>query len=385
MTFPLNLFHDFGVEWTLLLSALIGGGFGFMLERGGFGSSKVLAGIFYGKDWRVLKVMFTAIVTAMLGLYLLQGLGLVVMDGIAFRPTFLWPQIVGGLLLGVGFVTAGYCPGTSVVGLVSGKLDALLTMVGIVLGIGVFEEAFRWLSPLYLAGDMGRVSLPQWLGVPTGVVVAGVVAMALGAFALVGWAGRRSSGSKVARRGWTAGGAAVFAGALVALVQFAGPGDARAVTPAVQLGAAPRIAALELASWAVEERGDYLVLDLRAAGAAPELPSALSLGADALMNLRTRPVLPRDRVLVVVDETGEGPAERVASSLRASGLQAQVLEGGAEAWSRQVMDPAAEAPAARAWRVRGAGESAFGGAPPPPRAKKILVPQTAKKKGGGCS
>ncbi|MBC8403658.1 MAG: YeeE/YedE family protein, partial [Planctomycetes bacterium] len=113
MNFPFNAFTEMGIDATLLVSLFIGIGFGFMLEKGGFGSSKVLAGIFYGKDWRVLKVMFTAIVTAMLGLYASQGLGLVNMDLINFRPTFLGGQIVGGLLLGAGFVTAGYCPGTS--------------------------------------------------------------------------------------------------------------------------------------------------------------------------------------------------------------------------------------------------------------------------------
>ncbi|MBC8330267.1 MAG: hypothetical protein H8E31_16145, partial [Planctomycetes bacterium] len=110
MTFPLNLFHDFGVEWTLLLSALIGVGFGFMLERGGFGSSKVLAGIFYGKDWRVLKVMFTAIVTAMPGPYLLPGRGGGGMGGIALPPPLPWPPVPGGPPAGGGSVTPPGCP-----------------------------------------------------------------------------------------------------------------------------------------------------------------------------------------------------------------------------------------------------------------------------------
>ena len=121
MNFPLNAFHNFGIDGTLLISLLIGIGFGFSLERGGFGSSKILSGIFYGRDWRVLKVMFTAIVVAMLGLFLTDGAGFLVMDQVAYRSTYIWSQIVGGLILGVGFVTAGYCPGTSIVGAGSGK------------------------------------------------------------------------------------------------------------------------------------------------------------------------------------------------------------------------------------------------------------------------
>jgi rhodanese-related sulfurtransferase len=386
MIFPLNAFTDFGVDLTLLLSALLGVGFGFMLERGGFGSSKVLAGIFYLKDWRVLKVMFTAIVTAMLGLYLLQGLGLVVMDAIAFRPTFVGAQVVGGLLLGIGFVTAGYCPGTSVVGLVSGKLDALFVMVGIILGIGVFEEFYGFFQPLYGSGEMGQVSLSEWLGLSNGVVVAAVVAMALGAFALVGWLERRPKGEAAPRRGWAAGGATVMAGLLVVLVQFAGPGDARAVTASGTEAVVARVTPLELASWAVEERRDYLVLDLRGEGAEPVLPAALPMEVEQLLDLRHRPLLPRDRVLVVADADGGATAAEVAASLRATGLSASLLEGGAAAWQAAILAEDAWEPAARAWRQRVNGIGAFGGeAPPPPAPTKALVPRAPKKKSGGCS
>ena len=95
---------------------MIGIGFGFFLERAGFGSARKLTDQFYFKDMAVFRVMFTAIVTAMLGLFYLAACGWVDLSLVYIQPTYLWPQIVGGLLLGVGFVVGGYCPGTSLVG-----------------------------------------------------------------------------------------------------------------------------------------------------------------------------------------------------------------------------------------------------------------------------
>jgi len=56
----------------------------------------------------VLKVMFTAIVTAMLLIFLASALLLLDFDRLYVNPTYLWPAIVGGLLLGMGFIIGGY-------------------------------------------------------------------------------------------------------------------------------------------------------------------------------------------------------------------------------------------------------------------------------------
>ena len=111
MILPLSQF--FGHEASLALGTVIGVGFGFTLERAGFGQAPVLAAQFYASDTRVLKVMFSAIVTALGGMTLLSGVGLLDLSQVTVPETFLWPQIVGGLLLGVGFIVSGYCPGTS--------------------------------------------------------------------------------------------------------------------------------------------------------------------------------------------------------------------------------------------------------------------------------
>jgi len=111
MNAPFYKFGLFGDEASFIIAFLIGIGFGFFLERAGFGSARKLAAQFYLRDLSVLKVMFTAIITAMTGLYVFSRLGMLDLSLVYLVPTFLVPQIVGGLLLGVGFVIGGYCPG----------------------------------------------------------------------------------------------------------------------------------------------------------------------------------------------------------------------------------------------------------------------------------
>jgi len=144
-----------GSSAALVVSLLLGFGFGFALERAGFGSSKKLAGIFYLRDMTVLRVMFTAMITAMLGLHLALSLGIITFDQIYFLPTVYGAQIVGGLLFGVGFALGCWCPGTAAVGLASGRLDALIFLFGAALGSVLFNELYSLLEPLYAWGESG--------------------------------------------------------------------------------------------------------------------------------------------------------------------------------------------------------------------------------------
>jgi thiosulfate/3-mercaptopyruvate sulfurtransferase len=140
---------------AMLAAFVIGLAFGFSLEQAGFGSSRRLAGIFYFRDMTVLKVMFTAVIVAMLGLQYAEGLKLVHEDQLFFMPSIYGAQIVGGLLFGVGFVMGAWCPGTAVVGLASGRLDALVFLAGAGIGSVFFNEAFGMLKGLYTLGDRG--------------------------------------------------------------------------------------------------------------------------------------------------------------------------------------------------------------------------------------
>ncbi len=173
------------------LAILAGFAFGFVLERAGFGSSRKLAAQFYLRDMTVLKVMFTAIVTAMLGLTLLRALGLLDFDQLFVNPTFLGPQIVGGLIFGAGFAIGGYCPGTCVVAASTGKLDALAFLLGIGAGILVFSGLYPVIGGFARSGGGERVLLSDWLRLPYGVVAILVTLLALGMFFGAEWIERR--------------------------------------------------------------------------------------------------------------------------------------------------------------------------------------------------
>ncbi len=188
-----GLFQD---EVSLVVAFVIGIGFGFFLERGGFGNGRKLAAQFYFTDMTVLKVMFTAIVTAMVGLYYLSVFGVVDLALVYVNPTYLLPQVLGGLILGIGFVVGGYCPGTSCVAVSTGRIDGLVYLMGIVAGVFVFGEAYPLIKGLYFATPMGQVTLPQLFNLPYGVLVFAVVAMALGAFAAAEW-GEKKLGSRI--------------------------------------------------------------------------------------------------------------------------------------------------------------------------------------------
>lgn len=179
---PLALSLNMGPGADAVAAIVCGTGFGFVLERAGFGRADNLASIFYGRDFRVMRVMFSAIVTAMIGLYLLDVTGLMPLGNIGIIPTHLVPQLVGGLLLGAGFIIGGYCPGTSVVGAVSGKLDAALFVVGILIGSTGFIVSYDAFAGLHDKGAWGRILLHEYFHIPSGVMVLAVALFAVSAF-----------------------------------------------------------------------------------------------------------------------------------------------------------------------------------------------------------
>ncbi|MEP7325023.1 MAG: DUF6691 family protein [Gemmatimonadota bacterium] len=184
LTAPFYQFGALGPGSGLVVAVLIGAAFGFFLERGGLGNGRKLASQFYLNDLTVFKVMFTAILTALLGLFWLGQVGVLDTSLILLSPTYLVPQIVGGLLFGAGFVIGGYCPGTSCIAVASGKLDALAVFGGMMAGILVYGEVYPSIRPFAESTSMGRISLPELLSVRPGVMVAAVTMLALGGFVL---------------------------------------------------------------------------------------------------------------------------------------------------------------------------------------------------------
>jgi len=175
-----------GSDWNLLAALFIGVAFGWILERAGFSTSRKLAGVLYGYDFVVIKVFFTAAITAALGLLFLNFFGIFDFESVWMPTTYTWPTIVGGTIMGLGFVMGGFCPGTSVCAAATGKLDALAFMGGIL--IGIFFYAFTY-EPLWetlrASGKLGKVKIGELIGVNEGVAVLIFIVFGLFSFWLV--------------------------------------------------------------------------------------------------------------------------------------------------------------------------------------------------------
>lgn len=166
----------------LILAVILGMFFGLFLERGGLGNPHKLTGVFYLTDFNVPKVMFTAMVVAGTGLYLLSDLKILDMTRVWIVPTFFWPQLLGGALFGIGFLVSGYCPGTAVAGFASGRLDALVAMLGIGAGSLAFAVVYPAIEGFYFSSSMEGVTIPSLLGISHWAVLAFVYLMAAGMF-----------------------------------------------------------------------------------------------------------------------------------------------------------------------------------------------------------
>jgi len=171
-------------EFNLIIALIAGIGFGFVLEQAGFSSTKKLVGLFYGYDFTVLKVFFTAGVTAMIGVLLFGQIGILDLSLIYINPTFLWSALIGGAIMGVGFIVGGFCPGTSVCAASIGKLDGLAFVFGSGLGVLAFAEGYPMFEKIYLAEDWGPVLMNEKLGMSKIVFAFLLTAFAFAAFYL---------------------------------------------------------------------------------------------------------------------------------------------------------------------------------------------------------
>ncbi|MBF0431831.1 MAG: YeeE/YedE family protein [Fibrobacteria bacterium] len=174
-------------EFSFVIALIIGFGFGFALEQAGFSSTRKLVGLFYGYDFTVLKVFFTAGVTAMTGTLVLSHFGYLDLKLIYVNPTFLWSALTGGLIMGAGFIIGGFCPGTSVCAAAIGKVDGMLFVLGSLIGVLIFTEAYPLLEPLFLSGNFGNVLINESLGLSKLTFGIILVAIAVGAFMVVGF------------------------------------------------------------------------------------------------------------------------------------------------------------------------------------------------------
>ncbi|MCK5846546.1 MAG: YeeE/YedE family protein [Bacteroidales bacterium] len=178
--FPQELISE---EINILIGFFIGIGFGFFLEAAGFTNTKKLAGVFYGYDFVVLKVFFSAAITAAILLFFLNHFG--IMDiSLTFYPKTFWiPTLIGGFIMAFGFIIGGFCPGTSICAAVTGKIDAMVFVLGAIIGIFAYAFSFDALwKDLRNSGAMGNVNIAEWMGISDGLFILLLTVVAAVAF-----------------------------------------------------------------------------------------------------------------------------------------------------------------------------------------------------------
>lgn len=424
MNAPLYKYGMFGDNTALIVAFLLGLGFGFFLERAGFGSAKKLTAQFYLRDLAVLKVMFTAIITASVGLFLLSWSGFVDLSQVSLKPTHLSANILGGLLLGVGFVIGGYCPGTSVVSSATGRVDGWVYLGGLAFGMFAFGETVGFnanLSSMLSLADKPRLTLAQVSGVPYGILVFGVVVMAVVAFLAAEWAEVKIGGKKLSEqpllgaplKEWNLSrsllSVILFGGFLAALLgnPYRGP---KVVMDQAELAAlvqqeADHITVDELSSQMIAGTVDFRLIDVRSpeAHAKSTIPGAENI---PLSQIPTTEFDPKEKLVLFTD--GQTHAAEAWIFLRARGMKSvYVLLGGNDAWHDEVLYPEISDPNDPAQAKKIARAQAFGGTPmsvsgsgtaepaplnmptnlpkvAPPVSAPVAAPRKKKKRREGC-
>ncbi len=384
-------------EARLLTAIVLGGLFGFSLERGGFGNARKLVGQFYLHDMTVFKVMFTAIIVAMSGLFTLAQLGYVDLAALWINPTFVWSQVTGGFLLGVGFVISGLCPGTAVVSAASGRIDGFIALAGIFFGTLVFALLVDWIPPLdalYHAGSLGTSLLPAVLHVPAPVVALAVVLIATGGFI----------GAEIVEKYFST----KHQDRVVTLTPPTLPRMKLAVTGAIAFVAVLGIAALQrtpsapppitmaaidplaVARRIIARDPQLLILDVRGTEAGKTVPGALATTADTSALTLLGDAVPGSTIVVVYDAVG---TLRMVPASWPRDVTYRYMSGGYEGWQQEVLTAAqpTSSDLAMQQHVREQNQVAayFSGATV--QAAAVAAPPPAaggggakKKKAGGC-
>lgn len=347
-SFPLPLAELLGQYGSYFIYLLVGLAFGATLETAGFGNSKKLAAQFYFKDMTVFKVMFTAIIVAMVLIFLSSAIGLLDYNLLWVPPTYLWPGIAGGLIMGVGFIVGGFCPGTSLVAMATGKIDGVFFVLGALAGIFLFGETVSLFDVFFESSYMGRFTLPELFGLSYGTVVLGVVVMALVMF----WAAEKVEGAiggptaqKAPR--WALAGATALIALAVVNIAIGQPGnsDRWKLIETEQLAVlderAVQISPEELLATIHDTRIKAVMLDLRDErhynqfhihGATRLPPEQVVVAARELM------FEPANTVFVTMSND-ETRATEAWKQLKAESLpNVYILDGGVNNWIRTYSD-----------------------------------------------
>lgn len=178
------MFNPIFASWNeLLTGALVGLVFGFLLQKGGVTRFQVILGQFLLKDFTMLKIVVTAIVVGGAGVYGMLELGMI--EKLHIKSATLLANAAGGIVFGIGMAILGYCPGTGVAAIGDGSRHAISGVAGMVVGAGLYAEAFPWIKTNVLGvADLGKITLVTATGLTPWWFLAGLAMLAIVGF---GW------------------------------------------------------------------------------------------------------------------------------------------------------------------------------------------------------
>jgi rhodanese-related sulfurtransferase len=337
-----------GNDLNYIVALIIGIFFGVILEQAGFSTSKKLVGLFYGYDFTVLRVFFTAGVVAMIGIMGFEHYGLIDISLVYINPTFLWSAIIGGLIMGLGFVIGGFCPGTSVCAAAIGKIDAMLFIGGAFIGVLFFAEGYPSFEGLYKASHWGNPRFFETLGMSQNVFAFILTATALLAFWFVSIIENRVNGIKVAPIRFTpyyVGLASL--GVIIALSAFIFPERKVALQRMVEDSELVRSYNLktmtidEFAYCLMDPNSKLQVIDFRAAEEYQKfnLPKSASFTVDNLFEKEPNKLLTLRHKINVIVANDELTERKIAITAQELGYHnIQILESGLTEFMKQVIN-----------------------------------------------
>lgn len=337
-------------QLNLLFAFFIGIMFGFVLEQAGFSSSRRLAGVFYGYDFTVLRVFFTAGITAILGVILLGFFGLLDLSAIYINPLWLLPAIVGGIIMGIGFILGGYCPGTSICAVAIGKVDAMFFVAGGLAGAFLFGEFFPTFESFYESTAFGPVKVYESLGIPQGFFVLALTVVAVSAFFITTRIERRVNPTEAPSRAFHplyhflgAGGVLTLA----VLVFFLPPREEwilNNVSKDMDLRShtVPTMTADELAFRILDQDPKIQIVDVRPSEqyAAQALPGSMNFTFTGLLGKDPRVLFSKSKIKKIVVGTNDRESKLGALLLMENGITNVVaLQGGMEQFEKTILTP----------------------------------------------
>ncbi|MDW7651642.1 MAG: YeeE/YedE thiosulfate transporter family protein [Bacillota bacterium] len=164
----------------LIWGLLAGIFFGYILQRVGALEYDNILKMLRLLDLRIMQFMFFAVAVSLTGIFTLHAFGVGTITNLPFHPGV----VTGGLVFGVGFALAGYCPGTVIGALAEGKKDARFVFLGALCGTFAYAFLHKLLKPALIdRGNLGNLTFDTLLGMsPLLTALLFAVAITVGMF-----------------------------------------------------------------------------------------------------------------------------------------------------------------------------------------------------------